>query len=78
MDILKAYQGWLDHEYKDAERAIKLFRSWTTPKEIVNSTLQRALGVFFFIQHLGFDITYQELEAIYESFKEKVEKLLDK
>ena len=78
MDTLTKYQEWLEKEYKDAVRAIDSLKNYFTPKQVVDNSCQRALGAFFFIQHLDDTIPYVNLEAVYENFQEKVEKLLDK
>lgn len=63
-------------EYKDAERIITQKVSWANPREVVHNCMQRMLGVAMYIQRLDYTISYDEVEQIYNFYKEKLENLL--
>lgn len=63
-------------EYLDAERIITQKVSWANPKEVVYNCMQRMLGVAMYIQRLDYTISYDEVEQIYNFYKEKLENLL--
>lgn len=75
---LTKYEDFLQKEYNDLDRLEhnssfdKLFKRL----EVVNGSLQRALGVSFYIQSLCEDYDYFALEKLYNSFKENVKKFL--
>ena len=64
-------------EYKDAERVIKEKASWANPREVVYNAIQRCLGAAMFIQRLDETLSYDEVEQIYNFYKEQLEKLLE-
>lgn len=63
---------YFEQEVKDAENAIN--RKFGAPLEITYNASQRMLGATTLCQCLG--IEYLFLEASYEAYKEKLEKLL--
>lgn len=63
---------YFEQEVKDAERALE--RNFGTPLEIVDNAKQRMLGATTLCQYLG--IEYLFLEANYEAYTKKLEKLL--
>lgn len=70
--ILNQYKEYCNREYKDAIRAIEnkqLFK----PKEVVDSAIDRCLGVALFIQFI--DVSYEDADMIYSEVKTKLEEL---
>ena len=63
---------YFEQEVKDAEKAFD--RELGTPFEIVDNAKQRMLGATTLCQYLG--IEYLFLEANYEAYTKKLEKLL--
>lgn len=64
---------YFEQEVKDAERALDR-RNLYTPLEVVDNAKQRMLGATTLCQYLG--IEYFFLEANYEAYTKKLEKLL--
>ena len=64
-------------EYKDAETVIKKKVQWAKPREIIDNTLQRCLGVAMFVQELDETLSYDEVEQTYNFYKKQLEKLLE-
>ena len=52
-----------------------LYRASILTNETKNAILSRGLGVAFFAQQLGAE--FEEVDTLYNNFKEKVEKYLD-
>jgi hypothetical protein len=72
-EILNLVKEYYEEEYQDAKRCIEKKYAWTTPKDLVKSTINRCLGIAQFVQYLG--VPYEDLD-IYDEYKEKLEKLL--
>lgn len=70
--ILNQYKDYCNREYKDAVRAIENKRLFK-PKEVVDSAVDRCLGVALFIQSIG--VSYEDADIIYEETKAKLEEL---
>ena len=73
-EILNQAKLFFEEEYDDTENCIKRNYSWNTPKEFVDGSVKRCLGVAQFVQHLG--VAYEDINPIYMDYKEKLEKLL--
>jgi len=76
MDILQSAKDYFDMEYNDAKRFVSRPTAdpfW--PRQYVDKTYARCLGVALFVQQL--DVDYETINEIFEEFKEKINKLLD-
>lgn len=62
-------------EYKDAKRVIEKKYFWAKPDEVVNQALDRMLGVAFFVQRVDESIPYDELDELFNFYKEELELL---
>ena len=74
--VMVYMMDYFKFEYKDAERIITQKVSLAKPQEVVRNCLQRMLGVAMYIQRLDYTISYDEVEQIYNFYKEQLEKLL--
>lgn len=78
MDLTKKMKEYLEREYKDAEELIKRHPSWIKTRQdervVIDRIISRCLGVVMFAQTCG--VSYEEC-AVYDEYKEKLEKLLD-
>lgn len=70
-EIINQYRNTCDKEYEMTKKAIcnKLFN----PKDVINNSIQRCLGVALFIQYLG--VTYDDIDKFFEEFKYKINNL---
>lgn len=67
---------YFESEYKDAKRVIVQKVFWANPREVVYNCMQRMLGVAMYIQRLDYTISYDDIEQLYNFYKEELEKLL--
>ena len=79
MNLIEKMKEYLKEEYKFAEEIMKNRPSWVKTRQdekiVIDKTISRCLGVVMFTQTCG--VPYEEC-AIYDEYKEKLEKLLDK
>lgn len=76
MEVIKEMNNYFEKEYQETKTLLENKPNWiTSEKEVVNNAIQRCLGVSMFVQQLG--VAYQET-SIYECYREKLQKLLDK
>ena len=76
-EIKKAFEDYLKKEYEETEKL--LFNPpWYCgkPREMVDSTIQRCLGATMLVQYM--DLPFADVNEIFEYYREKLEKLLDK
>ena len=75
-EILEKVENFLQSEYEETKDLLERKPSWvSSEKEVVFNSLQRCLGVTQFVQCL--DVPYENLN-IYDEYREKFYKLLDK
>lgn len=75
--MLEEIRKYYEAEYKDAERVIVIQKvSWAKPKEVVYNCMQRMLGAAMFVQRIDYKLSYDEIEILYNTYKEKLENLL--
>ena len=75
-DVLEKVENFFKTEYEDTKNLLERKPSWvSSEKEVVFNSLQRCLGVTQFVQCL--DVPYENLN-IYDEYREKFYKLLDK
>lgn len=67
-EAIKKFKLYLEAEYKQLEFALS--RPMFKNKETVKCTLDRALGVAFFMQYFE-GYSYEEINALYEEYKNK-------
>ena len=67
MLTIKDYESFCESEYEFTKNTIN--RVFYTPKEVIDNTVQRLLGVGMFIQQMG--IAYEEVDKVFEIYKEK-------
>ena len=70
-EILAKVHEFYQQEIKDVTRALEF--KYPTKKEIIKYSLQRGLGVAFFVQNL--DIPYENIDKEYEQFRETIERM---
>lgn len=85
MNILEKALDYLDTEYKDfrtfisRQTAAPSIPSRDAERKLIEmsrkATLDRGMGVVMFIQSLG--VSYNDIKAPYEEFKEAINKLAD-
>lgn len=66
-----------EKEYEETENLIicEDIPTWVKPKKVVYNTLYMLLGASQFAQTIG--VSYDEINGIYEIYKEKLLELLD-
>ena len=70
--ILELVKDYYEMEYKDVQLVIARNRGMVSmDKYLVNSTLQRCLGVALFVQSM--DVPYKDINELYEEYREKIE-----
>ena len=70
--MLEKVREYYEMEYRDTVRSIE--QSWVTDKKMdIRHTIQRCLGVAQFVQSVG--VSFEEIDALYNEFKEKLENL---
>jgi len=77
--ILELVEDYFKMEYRDIQLQLDIHPRINNPEYIechVDAALQRCLGVALFVQ--GMDIPYEEINELYEKYREKIEKILDK
>lgn len=75
-DILEKVENFFQSEYEETKSLLERKPYWiSNEKEVVFNSIQRCLGVTQFVQCL--DVPYENLN-IYDEYREKLEKLLDK
>ena len=75
-EILKKVENFFQSEYEDTKSLLERKPYWiSSEKEVVFNSIQRCLGVTQFVQSLN--VPYEELQ-VYDEYREKLEKLLDK
>ena len=78
-DVLEKVKTFYESEYKDIKSILDRKPFWietrADEKQVIFNAIQRCLGVAQFVQSL--DVPYEELQ-IYDEYREKLEKLLDK
>ena len=67
---------YFESEYEDAKRVIGQKVFWAKPREVVYNAIQRMLGVAMYIQRLDYTISYDDVEQLYNFYKEQLENLL--
>lgn len=73
-EITAKMNTYFDMEYQQTKRLLGNPPSWVdSVREVKNSTLQRCLGITFFVQELG--VPFNQIEASYEEFRKKIEDL---
>ena len=75
-EILEKVENFFQSEYEETKSLLERKPYWiSSEKEVVFNSIQRCLGVTQFVQCL--DVPYENLN-IYDEYREKLEKLLDK
>lgn len=75
-DILEKVEHFFQSEYEETKNLLERKPYWiSSEKEVVFNSIQRCLGVTQFVQCLN--VPYENLN-IYDEYREKLEKLLDK
>lgn len=71
--ILELVKDYYEMEYKDVQLVIARNRGMASmvDKYLVNSTLQRCLGIALFVQSM--DVSYEDINKLYEEYREKIE-----
>lgn len=72
--MLKKIKEFYTKEYESTKKILVNCPTWVTPKEVVNCSLQRCLGVAFFAQEFG--IPYEAINEMYGVTKKRMEKLI--
>ena len=76
IEILEKVENFFQSEYEETKDLLERKPSWVmSKKEVIFNSLQRCLGVTQFVQCL--DVPYENLN-IYDEYREKFYKLLDK
>lgn len=69
--MLKFIQNYYEREYKQCHEAVH--NHWDKTDHTINCTLQRMLGVAFFVQTIG--VEYESIEPLYMEYKGYIDKL---
>ena len=75
MSTLEKLIKFYEDEIKSVQRSLENPYRWEK-KELVNNSIQRGLGVAFFVQAL--DVPYKDIDAEYEKFRETMYEILEK
>ena len=76
IEILEKVENFFQSEYEETKDLLERKPSWVmSEKEVIFNSLQRCLGVTQFVQCLN--VPYENLN-IYDEYREKFYKLLDK
>ena len=70
--MLEQIEAYYKIEYQDAKRVVENKVCWAKPREVVDNTLQRMLGVAFFTQQINPELSYTDIENLYNLYKEKL------
>ncbi len=76
--ILELVEDYFKMEYRDIQHVAERHRILNATEYLkfyVNAVLQRCLGVTLFVQSM--DISYDDINKLYNNYKEKIEKVLD-
>ena len=73
MDKIKDFY---EMEYKDTIRTLENPYWEKRAEDVIKCSLQRCLGVAFFVQG-AFDISFDDINKLYEEYKEKIERLIN-
>lgn len=72
---IEGIREYYEMEYKDTLRTL-INPYWAARKKtVVNNSIQRCLGVAFFAQGTE-DVTFQDIDELYQEYKEKFERIL--
>lgn len=75
-DILKMFKNFCNNEIKSAKRSLDPSNPYKwNKKDIINNTIQRCLGVAFFIQEFD-NMSYNDIDKIYENTRIQLYDLL--
>ena len=72
--MLEKVKEYFESEYRDTVRGIERNYVWTTPQKLVDRAIVNCLAVAQFSQTIG--VTFAEVNALYDEYKEKLENLL--
>lgn len=78
-DVLEKVKTYYESEYEETKSILEKKPFWvqtrSDERQLIFNSIQRCLGVAQFVQSL--DVPYEELK-VYDEYREKLEKLLDK
>lgn len=74
--MIEKVKEYFEREYKDCVRAIEQKYDFGTPKDFVWRAITDCLAVAMFAQTIG--VKFEEIDPIYNEYKEKLENLLTK
>ena len=72
--MLEKVKEYFERQYVDTVRAIERDYKWGTPKDFVWRAITDCLAVAMFAQTIG--VKYEEVDPLYNEYKEKLENLL--
>lgn len=72
--MLEKVKEYFEKEYISTVHAIERKYSWGTPKEFVDRGITNCLAVAMFAQTIG--VSFEDVEPLYNEYKEKLENLL--
>lgn len=72
--MLEKVREYFERQYNDTIRAIECDYEWGTPKEFVWRAITDCLAVAMFAQTIG--VKFEEVNSLYNEYKEKLENLL--
>lgn len=70
--MLNKVKDFFEMEYNDARVACGY--KWTTPKKVVDNTIQRCLGVALFVKNTS-DVSHDKIDRLYRKYRNKLEEL---
>lgn len=73
--MLDKVKDFYEMEYKDTIRTLENPYWEKQAEDVIKCSLQRCLGVAFFVQG-AFDIPFDDINKLYEEYKEKIERLM--
>lgn len=78
--MLEKVREYFENEYREILQLVERIRAneseFFTVRDIPDykhNSLQRMLGVAMFAQHKDFGLTFDEIDAIYTEYREKIE-----
>ena len=73
LKLIEDYITYCENESTRAEMAINSTNYHFNPREVMDNSIQRMLGVGEFVQSLG--LSYGDVEEVFEVYKNKIEEV---
>ena len=75
--MLEKLKKYFEREYKSTKQYLEVLTTDAQKKRAVNITIREMMGACTVIQIIDETLSIAEIEAMYQEYKKKLEKLLD-